>query len=66
MLEIESSLTQQKEEFAMKMESLAGRREELGRKEGQLKESLGKFDKFLKVINISRLNDDINVRIELF
>ena len=35
----------------MKMESLQQRREELERKEFQLKESLLKFDKFLKVIN---------------
>ncbi|KAI9203153.1 uncharacterized protein BJ171DRAFT_425735 [Polychytrium aggregatum] len=48
MLEVESGLVQQKEEFAMKMESLAQRREELARKENQLKESLMKFDKFLK------------------
>ena len=32
----------------MKMESLQQRREELERKEHQLKESLLKFDKFLK------------------
>ncbi|KAJ3299595.1 Cilia- and flagella-associated protein 73 [Borealophlyctis nickersoniae] len=48
MLEVENGLNQQKEEFAMKMESLAQRREELARKEGQLQESLMKFDKFLK------------------
>lgn len=35
----------------MKMESLQQRREELERKEYQLKESLLKFDKFLKVCN---------------
>lgn len=35
----------------MKMESLQQRREELERKEYQLKESLLKFDKFLKVKN---------------
>lgn len=34
----------------MKMESLQQRREELERKEYQLKESLLKFDKFLKVL----------------
>ena len=37
------------QEFQMKMESLQQRREELERKEFQLKESLLKFDKFLKV-----------------
>ena len=36
----------------MKMESLQQRREELERKEYQLKESLLKFDKFLKVLVI--------------
>lgn len=46
---MENGLNQQKEEFAMKIESLAQRREELARKETQLKESLMKFDKFLKV-----------------
>lgn len=39
----------QLQEFQMKMESLQQRREELERKEYQLKESLLKFDKFLKV-----------------
>ena len=49
MQEVENGLTQQKEEFGMKMESLAQRREELSRKEKQLEESLMKFDKFLTV-----------------
>ena len=35
----------------MKMESLHQRREELEKKELQLKESVLKFDKFLKVFN---------------
>ncbi|KAJ3138758.1 Cilia- and flagella-associated protein 73 [Physocladia obscura] len=48
MLEVENGLTQQKEEFAMKMEALKQRSEELAKKEAQLKESLLKFDKFLK------------------
>ncbi|KAI8901657.1 hypothetical protein BC833DRAFT_576763 [Globomyces pollinis-pini] len=48
MLEVESGLTKQKEEFSMKMESLSQRREELARKETQLKDSLLKFDKFLQ------------------
>lgn len=38
----------------MKMESLQQRREELERKEYQLKESLLKFDKFLKVSFLRR------------
>ena len=49
MLEVENGLSQQKDEFSMKMDSLKQRREELSRKETQLKESLLKFDKFLKV-----------------
>ncbi|XP_038060781.1 coiled-coil domain-containing protein 42 homolog [Patiria miniata] len=48
MSEVEQALGAQKEEFQMKMESLQQRREELERKEFQLKESLLKFDKFLK------------------
>ncbi|XP_070572842.1 coiled-coil domain-containing protein 42 homolog [Ptychodera flava] len=48
MAEVEQALAAQKEEFQMKMESLQQRREELERKEYQLKESLLKFDKFLK------------------
>jgi len=48
MAEVESALGAQKDEFQLKMESLTQRREELERKELQLKESLLKFDKFLK------------------
>ncbi|KAJ8042691.1 Coiled-coil domain-containing protein 42-like [Holothuria leucospilota] len=48
MSEVEQALAAQKEEFQMKTESLQQRREELERKEFQLKESLQKFDKFLK------------------
>ena len=48
MTEVEQALAAQKEEFQMKMESLQQRKEELERKEFQLKESLLKFDKFLK------------------
>ena len=48
MAEVEQALGAQKEEFQMKMESLQQRREELERKEYSLKESLLKFDKFLK------------------
>ena len=44
----------------MKMESLQQRREELERKEFHLKESLLKFDKFLKVkFLIDFMNNDI-------
>ena len=49
MLEVENGLKHQKDEFEMKMEALAQRREELARKEQQLRESLNKFDKALKV-----------------
>ncbi|KAJ3394431.1 Cilia- and flagella-associated protein 73 [Entophlyctis sp. JEL0112] len=48
MLEVENGLAQQKEEFAVKMDALKQRSDELARKEMQLKESLLKFDKFLK------------------
>lgn len=48
MNEVEQALNAQKGEFQMKMESLQQRREELERKEYQLKSSLLKFDKFLK------------------
>ncbi|XP_053862281.1 cilia- and flagella-associated protein 73 isoform X3 [Malaclemys terrapin pileata] len=46
--EVEQALLAQKEEFQMKMESLQQRRKELHYKEGQLKEAIFKFDKFLK------------------
>ncbi|XP_075754051.1 cilia- and flagella-associated protein 73 isoform X2 [Pelodiscus sinensis] len=46
--EVERALLVQKEEFQMKMESLQQRRKELQHKEGQLKEAIFKFDKFLK------------------
>ncbi len=55
MLEVENGLNKQKEEFSMKMESLSQRREELARKETQLKESLLKFDKFLQENDAKRL-----------
>ncbi|KAJ3304228.1 Cilia- and flagella-associated protein 73 [Kappamyces sp. JEL0829] len=55
MLEVENGLQKQKEEFSMKMESLSQRREELARKEAQLKESLLKFDKFLQENDAKRL-----------
>ena len=48
MVEVEHALIAQKEEFQMRMESLQQRTEELDRKEQQLKDSLLKFDKFLK------------------
>ena len=49
----------------MKMESLQQRREELERKEYQLKESLLKFDKFLKVMeNVLLENVLINLQLQ--
>ncbi|XP_030075050.1 cilia- and flagella-associated protein 73 [Microcaecilia unicolor] len=48
MAEIEHALLAQKEDFQMKMESLQQRRDELERKEEELKDSVFKFDKFLK------------------
>lgn len=49
MLEVESALGVEKEEFQLKMESLNQRKQDLEKKEIQLKESVIKFDKFLKV-----------------
>ena len=46
------SITYIFQEFQMKMETLQQRRDELQRKEQKLKESLLKFDKFLKVLTI--------------
>jgi hypothetical protein len=54
MIEVENGLCQQKDEFSMTIDSLKQRREELSRKEAQLKESLIKFDKFLKENNAKR------------
>lgn len=54
MSEVEQALSAQKEEFQMKMETLQQRRDELERKEQQLKESLLKFDKFLKENDLKR------------
>ena len=48
MQEMDQGLLSQKEEFQLKMESLQNRRNDHRRKEGQLKESLIKFDKFLR------------------
>ncbi|KAM4709656.1 cilia- and flagella-associated protein 73 isoform 2-T2 [Discoglossus pictus] len=48
MVEVEQALGTQKEEFQMKTESLQQRRAELEHKEEKLKDSLFKFDKFLK------------------
>uniref|UniRef100_A0A1I8GLU1 DUF4200 domain-containing protein n=2 Tax=Macrostomum lignano TaxID=282301 RepID=A0A1I8GLU1_9PLAT len=55
MMEVETALSAQKEEFQMKMESLQQRREELEKKEQQLKESLLKFDRFLKETDAKRV-----------
>ncbi|XP_077317378.1 cilia- and flagella-associated protein 73 isoform X2 [Lithobates pipiens] len=48
MIEVEQALNTEKEEFQMKTESLQQRRAELEHKEEKLKDSLFKFDKFLK------------------
>nr|DBA22827.1 TPA: hypothetical protein GDO54_013822 [Pyxicephalus adspersus] len=48
MTEVEQALNTQKEEFQMKTESLQQRCAELEHKEEKLKDSLFKFDKFLK------------------
>ena len=49
MNEAELSLSQHKEEYSTKSDAMAQRRGDLVKKEGQLKEALTKFDKFLKV-----------------
>ena len=49
MAQVEAALVVQKEEFQLKMETLQQRRDELERKEKNLKEQLLKFEKFLKV-----------------
>ncbi|KAK7487958.1 hypothetical protein BaRGS_00020859, partial [Batillaria attramentaria] len=46
--EVEKARKAEKEEFRMKMESLAARRDEIEMRENQLKESLMKFDTFIK------------------
>ncbi|XP_070619078.1 cilia- and flagella-associated protein 73 isoform X1 [Erythrolamprus reginae] len=46
--EVEKTFTATKEEFQKKMEYLQQRRQKLGHKEGQLKQAILKFDKFLK------------------
>ena len=58
MVEVQQSLSAQKDEFSLKMESLRQRRDELERKEYQLKESLLKFDKFLKENDSKRARAD--------
>nr|XP_033813001.1 cilia- and flagella-associated protein 73 isoform X3 [Geotrypetes seraphini] len=60
MAEIEHALRAQKEEFQMKMESLQQRREELERKEEELKDSIFKFDKFLRFQEISEMVNRFN------
>ncbi|CAI2723484.1 unnamed protein product [Schistosoma spindalis] len=45
---VQSALTAKKEEFRVKMECMQRRREDLERKECELKESLIKFDQFFK------------------
>jgi hypothetical protein len=47
--EAEISLSQQKDDYRSKSETMGLRREELVKRESQLKDALLKFDKFLKV-----------------
>ena len=49
MQEVDQGLSSQKEEYTNKMESIDQRRADLQMRQNQLKESLEKFDKFLKV-----------------
>ncbi len=48
MQEVENALAVEKDEFQLKIESLNQRKQDLEKKEIQLKESVIKFDKFLK------------------
>jgi len=48
MMEVENALAVEKEEFQLKIDSLNQRKQDLEKKEIQLKESVIKFDKFLK------------------
>jgi chromosome segregation ATPase len=54
MAEVETALAAQKEEFQLKMETLQQRRDDLERKERNLKEQLLKFEKFLKENDLKR------------
>jgi Domain of unknown function (DUF4200) len=47
MEDVDYGLEKKRKDYQIKMESISQRREELGRKESQLKDSLDKFDKFL-------------------
>jgi len=70
MIELEQVLASQKEEFQMKMESLAYRKDELEKKELRLRESLLKFDKFLEENDrkkrraMKKANDERNMKDE--
>ncbi|KAM6422789.1 cilia- and flagella-associated protein 73 isoform 1-T1 [Liasis olivaceus] len=48
LVEVEKAFLATKEEFQQKMENFQQQRQELERKEGQLKQAILKFDKFLK------------------
>lgn len=54
MAEVETALAAQKEDFQLKMETLQQRRDDLERKERNLKEQLLKFEKFLKENDLKR------------
>ncbi|TPX32125.1 hypothetical protein SmJEL517_g04704 [Synchytrium microbalum] len=55
MMEVEAGLVQQKQEHATKMAALLVHKEELRRREAQLKESLVKFEKFIKESDQKRI-----------
>ena len=55
MQEVDQGLTIQKDAYRSKMESIEQRRSDLEKKQEQLRESLEKFDKFLKENDAKRL-----------
>ncbi|TPX34963.1 hypothetical protein SeMB42_g07240 [Synchytrium endobioticum] len=55
MMEVEAGLVQQKQEHATKMAALLVHKDELKRREAQLKDSLVKFEKFIKESDQKRI-----------
>ncbi|XP_078408998.1 coiled-coil domain-containing protein 42 homolog isoform X2 [Cetorhinus maximus] len=65
--DVEAALAVQKEDFQMKMKILQQRREDLNQKEGELKQSLLKFDRYLEENDAkqNRVNNKIITETEL-
>eukprot|EP00800_Vazella_pourtalesii_P016133 TRINITY_DN4536_c0_g1_i2.p1 TRINITY_DN4536_c0_g1~~TRINITY_DN4536_c0_g1_i2.p1 ORF type:complete len:328 (+),score=104.32 TRINITY_DN4536_c0_g1_i2:58-1041(+) len=53
-LEVDNALAAQRDDFKMKLETLSQRKEELERRENQLKETLRMYDKYLKEDELKR------------